>query len=72
MRAVAGRVLFQVTVQGDVVDSAPIGLPSSMNRTPITAMSSAAVALTCTDAPETVPPVGDAIDTVGAVVSPAS
>ena len=53
------------------MSSVPIFTPSNLNCTPTTPTLSEADAVTFT-APVTVPPVGEVIETVGAVVSPVS
>ncbi len=63
-------VVSHATLYASVVSSAPRSTPSTWNWTPITPTSSAAVAVTVTEAPETVDPaLGAVIETVGGVVS---
>ncbi len=62
-------VVFQLTLYGELVSSAPRLFPSSLNWTPATPMLSAAVAVTLT-LPVTVALFAGAVnDTVGAVLS---
>src|SRR5439155_9130477 len=62
-------VLSQVTENGEVVSSAPSGVPSNWNCTPTTPTLSEAEAATDTD-PDTVAPSAGAVsDTAGGVVS---
>src|SRR5712671_3109764 len=67
----ATPIVLQLTLYGLAVSSAPIVVvPSSTNRTPTTAMLSAAVAVSETAAPATIAPLaGAVIDTVGGVPS---
>ncbi len=61
--------MVQLTLNGEVVSSAPRLAPSSLNCTPVTPMLSAAVAVTAT-LPATVALLAGAVtDTVGTVVS---
>ncbi len=63
-------VVFQVTLYGAVVSSAPSAIPSRRNWTPVTPVLSEAVAERVTVVPETVvPEVGVEREMEGAVVS---
>src|SRR5204863_5648787 len=66
----AAVIESQVMVYGVVVSSAPIGVPSTKNRTPATPTLSEALAVTGTVLPDTVDPaIGAVMATVGGVVS---
>ena len=65
---VAVRV-SHATEYGALVSSAPRFAPSSLNWTPVTAVSSEAFAVTLTVPPTVVASAGAVIDTVGAVLS---
>src|ERR1043166_8247322 len=62
--------VFQLTLYGDVVSSAPRLLPSSLNCTPTPPTLSLAAADTVTSVPETVTPAaGTVIETSGGTLS---
>src|SRR5205814_1766933 len=64
----ASDPVLHVTLYGEEVSSAPMGVVPSRNDTPTTPTLSLALAETST-LPDTLPPAGAVIETVGAIVS---